>query len=160
MADAKMTWALEDHVCRGCGGRILRCVTGNGMTPGGNPVYKCADCGKSTAAMGPEVLCWCGFTHRGQGLTGYRCLPFTVLKDRPGLIHAFRACGCEPGRTEVGIVLERDLQDEMAKPEGMCTACGKALAEGKAVDGIVVTIRDNRGFFHRDCWGGYRALPT
>lgn len=40
----KRTWALTDHLCRDCGGRVLRCVTGNGITPGGNPIYKCADC--------------------------------------------------------------------------------------------------------------------
>ena len=45
MSEPKQTWAIEDHLCRSCGGRILRCVKGNGMTPGGNPLYKCADCG-------------------------------------------------------------------------------------------------------------------
>ena len=33
----KLTWALEDHLCRSCGGRILRSVSGAGMTPGGDP---------------------------------------------------------------------------------------------------------------------------
>ena len=61
---SKLTWALEDHLCRSCGGRILRSVSGAGMTPGGNPVIKCADCGKAAAASGPEALCWCGFSHR------------------------------------------------------------------------------------------------
>ena len=26
----KLTWALEDHLCRSCGGRILRSVSGAG----------------------------------------------------------------------------------------------------------------------------------
>jgi hypothetical protein len=106
----KMTWVLEDHLCRACGGRILRCVSGAGPTGGGNPVFKCADCGASAASMGPDSLCWCGFSHRQQhDITAYRCMPFSVLKDRPELERAFRACGCDPGRGEVGIVLERDL---------------------------------------------------
>lgn len=72
-------------------------------------MYRCADCGKGTSGMGPEVLCWCGYSHRGQRATAYRCMPFSILKERPELLAAFRACGCEPGRQEVGIVLESDL---------------------------------------------------
>ncbi len=106
----KMTWAIEDHLCRSCGGRILRCVEGAGMTPGGNPVFKCADCGKMTSGMGPEVLCWCGFSHRQNRTTAYRCLPFSILKERPELEQKFRACGCDPTRGEVGIVLEEGLK--------------------------------------------------
>ena len=106
------TWALEDHLCKACGGRILRMVSGGGMTPGGNPVFKCADCGRSTSGMSPDVLCWCGFSHRGNhNSTAYVCQPFAVLKERPGLLEAFRACGCDPARGgEVGIMLERDLR--------------------------------------------------
>jgi len=107
----KQTWELEDHLCKACGGRILRCVTGAGMTPGGNPVFKCADCGRATSGMSPDVLCWCGFSHRGNhNSTAYVCQPFTVLKDRPELEQAFRACGCDPSRGEVGIMLKRDLR--------------------------------------------------
>ena len=103
------TWALEDHLCRSCGGRVLRCVSGNGATPGGNPIYKCADCGAASASMGPSAICWCGFSHRSQSATAYRCVPFSILAERPGLRAAFAACGCDPGRSEVGIMLERDL---------------------------------------------------
>lgn len=105
-------WVLEDHLCRVCGGRILRCVSGNGATGGGNPVFKCADCGASCAAMGPEVLCWCGFSHRRQSVTAYQCLPFSVLTERPNLGSAFAACGCDPKRGEVGIVLTKDLMGQ------------------------------------------------
>lgn len=110
------TWAIEDHLCKGCGGRILRCVKGNGITGGGNPIFKCADCGTSTSAMGPEALCWCGFHHRlNHNATAYACVPFSILIDKPGaaqkLTNAFRSCGCEPGRGEVGIMLERDYRD-------------------------------------------------
>jgi len=109
---AKMTWVLEDHLCKKCGGRILRSASGAGMTPGGNPVFRCADCGASTVAMGPEDLCWCGFAHKhNHNATAYRCVPFSVLKDRPELASAFGACGCDPKRGgEVGIMLERDLR--------------------------------------------------
>lgn len=99
---------LEDHVCKACGGRIAR-LKDRGPTPGGNPVYMCVNCGNSKSAMGPDALCWCGYQHRGQHRTAYRCLPFTVLKDKPELLEAFRACGCEPGRQLIGVVLERDL---------------------------------------------------
>jgi len=102
------TWTIEDHLCRSCGGRILRCATGNGMTPGGNPVFKCADCGKSTAAMGPDALCWCGFSHRLNNATAYVCKPFSILAEHPQLASAFAACGSDPKRGEVGVMLERD----------------------------------------------------
>lgn len=104
----KRTWAVEDHLCKACGGRILRCVTGCG-----NTIFKCADCGRSQSAMGPDVLCWCGFSHRGNRDNAYTCQPFSVLKERPELLSAFRACGCSPERGEVGIMLERDLRAAM-----------------------------------------------
>lgn len=103
-----MIFALEDHVCRSCGGRILRQLN-HGPTPGGNPVYRCANCGVASSSMGPDRLCWCGFQFRAQHATAYRCLPFSILKDRPELLEAFRSCGCEPGRQEVGVVLESAL---------------------------------------------------
>ena len=108
----KQTWALEDHLCKDCGGRVLRCVTGGGVTGGGNPIYKCADCGKSASALGPEVLCWCSFAHKhNHNATAYVCQPFTVLETRPELLQAFLACGCDPKRGgEVGIMLGRDLR--------------------------------------------------
>lgn len=107
--DKKTWWSLEDHLCRACGGRILRCVSGGGATPGGNPIFKCADCGQSISGTGPAVLCWCGFSHRGnRGITAYVCLPFSVLKNQPELEQAFRACGCAPDRGEVGIMLEKN----------------------------------------------------
>lgn len=113
-----MRWVLEDHLCRGCGGRILRCVAGQGPSPGGNPLFKCADCGKASTAMGPDVLCWCGFSHRGNHhMTVYQCVPFSILKAMPdkaqALTNSFRACGCEPGRSEVGIMLEKEYREAL-----------------------------------------------
>ena len=105
----KRTWALEDHLCAGCGGRILRCVTGGGITGGGNPIWKCANCGKEAADLGPQCLCWCGFNHRGNNNNGYMCQPFSAIEHYPAMREAFLACGCDPSRGEVGIVLVRDL---------------------------------------------------
>jgi len=104
-------WVLEDHLCRKCGGRILRCVEGNGMTPGGNPVYKCADCGAAKASMTPDDLCWCGLIHKNQHYPAYMCLPFSKIKEFPKLEHQFFKCGCDPNRGEVGIVLVKDAKD-------------------------------------------------
>lgn len=103
------TWKIEDHLCVKCGGRILKCVSGNGMTPGGNHVYKCADCGVSSTKFSGRDLCWCGMTHKNQTISAYRCLPFSVIKKEPDLKTLFLKCGCDPTRGEVGIVLERDL---------------------------------------------------
>ena len=106
------TWALEDHLCKGCGGRILRRVGGPSiMTAGGNPVYKCADCDASASAMGPDALCWCGFGHRRNNAGAYTCKPFSILASNPELESAFKACGCDPKRGEVGIVLTADLKE-------------------------------------------------
>lgn len=107
-------WVLENHLCRSCGGRILRCVAGQGPSAGGNPLWKCADCGKAMTGMGAAVLCWCGFSMRGNRATAYTCVPFSLIKEKPdiaqALINSFRACGCEPDRGEVGIMLEKEYR--------------------------------------------------
>lgn len=103
------SWAIEDHLCRVCGGRILRCVKGNGMSPGGNPAYKCADCGIETTSLGPQELCWCGMKHRNQNESAYICISFEKIKEYPEYLNAFRNCGCDPVRGEVGIMLRNDF---------------------------------------------------
>lgn len=106
-----MTWTIVDHLCRSCGGRVLKSATGAGMTPGGNPIWKCADCGASKSSTGPDGVCWCGFSHRNNhSSTAYVCQPFSVLEQHPDLLAAFLACGCDPKRGEVGIMLERDYR--------------------------------------------------
>lgn len=105
----QQTWTLTNHVCRYCGGRVLQCATGYGPTPGGNPVFQCADCGVTACGTGPDLLCWCGFAHRQQDAGAYRCLPFSVLIEHPELEPAFRACGCDPKRGQVGVVINADL---------------------------------------------------
>lgn len=107
------TWILTDHICRKCSGRILKCVTGNGVTPGGNPIYQCSDCGTAMASMGTQNLCWCGFTLKGQKLSAYICVSFEILSQYPDkrqeLLNAFRACGCDEGKQSVGIMLRKDF---------------------------------------------------
>lgn len=112
-------YEITDHLCRNCGGRILRCLD-TGMSPGGNPMFRCADCGESSYGHGPDCVCWCGFNHRNQTMTAYRCLPFSILKEYPDLLKCFLACGCDPERNEVGIVLENSYFNiiKNAKKEG------------------------------------------
>lgn len=111
MRTVEKVWSLQDHLCRDCGGRILRCEKGAGPSPGGNPLWKCADCGRATTSMQASALCWCGFSMRQNlGDTAYVCQPFSILEQHPALEEAFRACGCDPKRGEVGIMLERDFR--------------------------------------------------
>ena len=105
----KRLWVIEDHLCRACGGRILRCVSGNGMTPGGSPVFKCADCGVSKADTGPEELCWCGMRHRNNNIRAYACVPFSILETAPEFRASFLSCGSDPERGEVGIMSKKDF---------------------------------------------------
>lgn len=108
----KITWTLADHLCRKCGGRVLQSASGVGPTAGGNPLYKCADCGEAGVAHGPSVICWCGLKMRGQTSDpAYQCLPFSILEDKPWVREAFLACGCDPDRGEVGIVLISQMND-------------------------------------------------
>ena len=107
-------YRLEDHLCRHCGGRVLRCVSGSGVTPGGNPVFMCADCGKSSCGLGPGGLCWCGFTHRHNHETPYMCLPF---EGNEKYRRQFQDCGCDPdnGKAQIGIVLIESLRETVAE---------------------------------------------
>lgn len=110
--DPEIHWVLEKHLCRHCGGRVLRSVKGAGVTPGGNPIYKCASCGISTSSTSPSAVCWCGFSHWSNSSGAYKCLPFKVITDYPDLAfrltEAFLACGCNPTRGEVGVMLAQD----------------------------------------------------
>ena len=106
---SEKTWIIEDHLCSNCGGRILRCVN-PGMTPGGNTLYRCADCGQSGYSLGGPKICWCGHKHRMQSSRGFRCLPFSIIEKYPAFADAFRKCGCEPTKGEVGIVRADDYK--------------------------------------------------
>lgn len=110
----KTLYSLCDHVCRNCsGGRILRQETNRGMTPGGNPIYVCANCGATSCHMGPDEICWCGLEMRGNhGDHPYNCLPYSILEEHPEYLECFLACGCDPkrGGTQVGIVSRDHLR--------------------------------------------------
>lgn len=110
---AERHWIIEDHLCRDCGGRILKCAKNTGMSPGGNPLYKCANCGKSTWGISANCLCWCGMAHRNQSMNAYICLPFSIIEEKPEVKEMFLRCGCDPARGEVGIVLMREFKEEV-----------------------------------------------
>lgn len=104
----QVTYALEDHMCKRCGGRILRRVGGPSIiTPGGNPLYVCSDCGASVCDMSCYELCWCGFNHKNQTLNPYQCVPFSALETNPELREQFLACGCNPDAktSQIGIIM-------------------------------------------------------
>lgn len=98
----KARYVITDHMCRECGGRVLQQVAGGGPSGGGNPLYRCADCGIAACGMGPQVICWCGFKHRLQADKPYRCVAFAGNEE----LHTEMAkCGCVPGKHEIGIIL-------------------------------------------------------
>jgi hypothetical protein len=84
MARRHETWSPTDHACRECGGRVVM-VHGHGPTGGGNPIWRCADCGIALADMGPECICWCGFSHKGQADTPYRCVRVDLGDKEPAI---------------------------------------------------------------------------
>lgn len=111
--DTRIHWALVDHLCRACGGRVLVSVANKGMTPGGNAIYRCADCGESsTSTAGFMDVCWCGQEmRRNNHLPGkYMCLPFSILEEKPWLKTAFLSFGCDPERGDVGIMTREEYQ--------------------------------------------------
>lgn len=105
---SKETFSVTNHLCRNCGGRVLR-LLGSYASGGGNPVFRCADCGKGGSGMSEECICWCGFTYRGQTDKAYICLPF---KGNEHLRNEFAKTGCrmDSGKAEVGIILRKDSQ--------------------------------------------------
>jgi hypothetical protein len=123
MNNNKRTWYIEDHVCRFCaGGRILKCASNQGMSPGGNPLYKCSDCGKTVFGMDCSNLCWCGQAFKNQFDNAYTCLSFKAIETHPypdQLRNAFLSCGCDPSgkRTEVGILLKESYRKSFDKPK-------------------------------------------
>lgn len=60
-------WALTDHACRACLGRVL--VTGS---PGAKR-YRCAECGIEGEGR-VQSICACGATLRGGKNAGFRCV--------------------------------------------------------------------------------------
>lgn len=110
----ELKWEIEDHICRKCGGRILRCVSPV-ITGGGNPLFRCADCGASAAGFTPEVLCWCGFKQKGQTKSAYVCVHRKEGEASENLRMALAKCGFDIKRgVEVGIGLCEDVEKARA----------------------------------------------
>lgn len=119
--DTRVHWVIMDHLCRFCGGRVLVSIANKGMTPGGNAIHRCADCGsQSTSTAGYIDVCWCGQEmKRNNHMPGkYMCVPFSVLGEKPWLKTAFLSFGCDPARGgDVGIMTrdEYERQHEIAR---------------------------------------------
>ena len=107
----KVKYTLEDHICRKCGGRVLKQVSGGGPTPGGNPIFKCADCGVTSSGLDASVICWCGFTHRNNIDNPFMCLPFS----EPNVEDLFKSCGYDLPKGEVGIVLSSQYYERLTR---------------------------------------------
>ena len=104
------TWQLEDHLCKKCGGRILKSASESGANSKGETLFRCANCGKAEYGFSPSVICWCGMDHTHQGASKYKCAPYSVLENRPDLLESFKACGYDPENgAEVGVLLTKDL---------------------------------------------------
>jgi hypothetical protein len=108
-------WHPTDHACRECGGRVVM-VSGHGPTGGGNPVFQCADCGIASADMGPQCICWCGFSHKGQAGTVYVCVAVERARGDPAVELALMRAGYlseNPRRRpkcEIAVVTEDSLR--------------------------------------------------
>lgn len=76
------------------------------LTPGGNSIKRCADCGSSSADFMRQD-CWCAMAMRGSEPGAYQCVPLRNVE--PWVITAARRCGCDPEKSEVGIALTEDL---------------------------------------------------
>lgn len=55
-------WALTEHSCRHCLGRVLE----------RDGEFRCANCGVAVSGV-VEDLCWCGFEVKGRN-AGWRCV--------------------------------------------------------------------------------------
>jgi DNA-directed RNA polymerase subunit RPC12/RpoP len=71
----RLIWSITAHVCVNCMGRILErpLLAGEGIAPGRERVYRCADCGLERDGFSPAVLCTCGLKLKGRHNLGLRC---------------------------------------------------------------------------------------
>lgn len=72
MAGGIHTWALTEHACSACFGRIL--VRPAGVGQANERVYRCANCGAQEQGRDASVVCACGMKMKGGRLFGLRCL--------------------------------------------------------------------------------------
>ncbi len=63
----KRDWALTDHICAECIGRVLEHTTEDGRV-----IARCADCGQE-AEGGHRALCACGLVLRTGKAAGFYC---------------------------------------------------------------------------------------
>ncbi len=111
-------WQLEDHLCKKCGGRILKSVSGFDLNASEEHLFRCADCGNSAYGDSPDVICWCGMKHRLQDYSVFRCQSYSILNERPELLDSFKDCGCDPDNGgEVGVMMAKDLGDVAEETE-------------------------------------------
>lgn len=62
-------WAISDHVCRVCLGRVLVRRDADGKS-----VARCADCGLE-ASGGAQAICACNTSKKGGRHSWTRCVP-------------------------------------------------------------------------------------
>ena len=101
--DNRLTWIIEDHLHRFCGGRILRAATHDGLPWTGTPLYRCADCGEFIEAETCQSLCWCGHAFENRWLERSQCAPKSLLEKYPHLERAFKI-----DEGEIGVLMDRE----------------------------------------------------
>lgn len=92
-------WVLEPHVCRHCFGRIASKPLAGGLIE-----YQCTNCGESSKAIEPSLLCACGIkmhtSVEGKRVgpatkdAGIRCIPNP--KKSPSFPAAYVAAYVDP----------------------------------------------------------------
>lgn len=65
-ANERPLWAMTDHVCRVCFGRVLEAADGS-------HAYRCSNCGLQATGRQPAVLCACGWKAKAGKGHSLRC---------------------------------------------------------------------------------------
>ena len=87
---ALQLYSLEDHICKKCQCRIMKLED-----PKSTKKFKyiCPNCGAYSHSTNTEKICYCGSDEREHSdeekFFPYRCMPFSVLKEKPELKQAF-----------------------------------------------------------------------
>ena len=74
-------WRITDHICRDCGGRVLCCMQGNGMTPEGTGFIGA----QIVALVGILLVTFVGVVSRTVPSTATRTSACRGLQPRSGL---------------------------------------------------------------------------
>lgn len=59
-------WAIQDHICRKCFGRVL------GAPEGGSMQWRCSNCGYEVTGDQVSTICCCGIRYKKGGRKGSR----------------------------------------------------------------------------------------